>query len=357
MKKKKIQDEKPNEISNRWHNVYWFSRMLINTDKYGAIGQDDVILSVLAKELQLVAKESKGKNILNQQKQKLRFMIEDRFKKATKRIIRVKKLLADLDEAIQTDDDMDVFIFTCENVLQPLHQAITNLPNDDKSYTLEYAKSHLDKHGEQGLAELINLWDDLGVQGCLEEERKTVIENFAFLRDLLTKDESLSDDDRDIVLTAFIQEFERRAAQKRKTRAGGSLEDVTSYILRYFHIKCAKAPEHFQADLEVDNWVKTKDGWYIGISCKRTIRERWKNVSSSTEVFSRFKVKYIFHIVTFDADLSDDKLTLLGEQRQIFYLPDSSEQLKHASEHVGLKDYVRPISQLIRDIKKELKSA
>jgi len=78
------------------------------------------------------------------------------------------------------------------------------------------------------------------------------------------------------------------------------------------------APSHFQADLEVDNWVKTKDGWLIGISCKRTIRERWKNVSNSIEVYN-------------------------------------SRRLKHASQHVGLKNYVRPISQLINDIRKDIK--
>jgi len=36
-------------------------------------------------------------------------------------------------------------------------------------------------------------------------------------------------------------------------------------------------------------------------------------------------------------------------------LPDNSRRLKHASQHVGLKNYVRPISQLINDIRKELK--
>lgn len=133
------------------------------------------------------------------------------------------------------------------------------------------------------------------------------------------------------------------------------MEDVTDFILGYYNIKRAEAPSHFQADLEIDNWVKAKDGWFIGISCKRTIRERWENVSSSIEVYNRFKVKYIFHVVTYDEDLSDDKLTLLGEQRQIFYLPDNSRRLKYASGHIGLKNYVRPISQLINDIRKKIK--
>ena len=343
------------DIQNRWHNVYWFSRMLINNDKYIAVGKEPKLLSTLASSLRLVAKESKGKDTLSLQKQTLRNIIEERYKKTASRDNRVQRMLSELDEEINTLDDMEVFILTCENIMLPLQQAISNIPSDDREFTLNIAKSYLDIQGEEGLATVITLWDDLGVKGCLTAERTEIVRAFTTLRVLLTKDKSITEEDRDIVLTAFTQEFERRAAQKRKKRAGGSLEAVTDFILGYYKIKRAEAPSHFQADLEVDNWVKAKDGWLIGISCKRTIRERWKNVSSSTEVYNRFKVKYIFHVVTFDEDLSDDKLTLLGEQRQIFYLPDNSRRLKYASEHVGLKNYVRPISQLINDLRKELK--
>ncbi len=343
------------EIQNKWHNAYWFSRMLINNDKYIAVGKEPKLLSTIASSLRLIAKESKGKNTLSLQKQTLRNIIEDRYKKTTSRDNRVHKMLSELDEEITTLGDMEVFILTCENIMLPLHQAIANIPNDDREFTLNIAKAYLDIQGEEGLATVISLWDDLGVKGCLTAERTEIVRAFTTLRVLLNKDKSISEEERDIVLTAFTQEFERRAGQKRKKRAGGSLEDVTDFILGYYKIKRAEAPSHFQADLEVDNWVKTKDGWLIGISCKRTIRERWKNVSSSIEVYSRFKVKYIFHVVTFDEDLSDDKLTLLGEQRQIFYLPDNSRRLKYASEHVGLKNYVRPISQLINDLKKHMK--
>ncbi len=329
--------------------------MLINNDKYVAIGKEPRLLSSLTGSLRVIAKESKGNDILRLQKQTLRNIIEERFKNTSSKDIRVQRMLAELDEEIKTVSDMEVFILTCENIMLPLHQAITNIPNNDKEFTLSIAKSYLDIQGEQGLATVISLWDDLGVKCCLTIERTEIVRAFTMLRVLLTKDKTITEDDRDIVLTAFTQEFERRAAQKRKKRAGGSLEQVIDFILGYYNIKRAEAPSHFQADLEVDNWVKGKDGWLIGISCKRTIRERWKNVSSSTEVYNRFKVKHIFHVVTFDEDLSDDKLTLLGEQRQIFYLPDNSRRLKYASTHIGLKNYVRPISQLINDIRKHIK--
>jgi hypothetical protein len=170
-----------------------------------------------------------------------------------------------LDEEIQTPEDMEVFIMTCENIMLPLHQAITNIPSNDKDFTLSIAKSYLDIQGEEGLATVISLWDDLGIKGCLTAERTEIVRAFTTLRILLSKDQSITQEEQDIVLTAFTQEFERRAAQKRKKRAGSSLEDVTDFILGYYNIKRANAPIHFQADIEVDNWVKTKDGWLIGI--------------------------------------------------------------------------------------------
>lgn len=102
--------------------------------------------------------------------------------------------------------------------------------------------------------------------------------------------------------------------------------------------------------------VKTRDGWLIGISCKRTLRERWKQVSSAeATILSKYKIKQIFHIITYDEDLSDDKLTTLGAHRHVFYLPDNSRRLKYAQNHVGLKEYVKPISELINDLKFQVK--
>ncbi|GBU27647.1 hypothetical protein R84B8_01182 [Treponema sp. R8-4-B8] len=330
-----------------WYSAYWFSRMLINGDKYVAIGKEPKLLTLISSSLNLVANENKGKTYLSLQKQVLRNIIEERYSKSKTKNPNVQLLLADLEKEIITQEIMDVFILTCDHILVPLQQAIANIPSDDREFTLNIAKAYLDDKGKEGLIDVISLWDDLGVKGCLNAERTEIIRAFATLRVLLTN-KNIPENEKDIVLTAFTQEFERRAAQKRKSRAGGSLEDVTNFIFDYFNIKCAEKPEHFQTDIEVDNWIKTKDGWLIGISCKRTIRERWKQVSSAdASILSKYKISYIYHIVTYDDDLSDDKLTLLGSQRHIFFLPDNSRRLQYASNHIGLKDYVKPISSII----------
>jgi len=347
------------QVEKRWENVYWFSRMLINNDKYGGVGKENDLLTRIASSLRLV-KEDNDKldpsETLALQKQSLKNILIDRVKNAPARQQRIVKLIEDLDNQITSQEDMGVFLLTCENIMLPINNAIENIPSDDKEFTLSIAKAYLDVKGKEGLATVINLWDDLGVRGSLTAERTEIVKAYATLRVLLDKKNNLKEDDKDIIKTAFVQEFERRAGQKRKGRAGGSLEDVTSFILEFFGIKPASAPDHFQADIEVDNWVKTKDNWLIGISCKRTLRERWKQVSSAdSSILSKFKIKQLFHVVTYDEDLSDDKLALLGGQRHIFYLPDSSRRLDYARNHVGLKEYVRPISEFVDDLKKEIK--
>ena len=68
---------------------------------------------------------------------------------------------------------------------------------------------------------------------------------------------------------------------------------------------------------------------------------------------SKFKIRQIWHLITYDEDLSDDKLTLLGNLGHVFYLRDDSRKLEHAKIHVGMKDYVRPMSKFVVDLKKE----
>lgn len=65
--------------------------MLINNDKYIAVGKEPKLLSTLTSSLRLVAKESKGKDALNLQKQTLRNIVEERYKKQLQEITEFKE--------------------------------------------------------------------------------------------------------------------------------------------------------------------------------------------------------------------------------------------------------------------------
>jgi len=341
-------------VNNPWHNVYWFARMLVNSDQYGGIGTNDQRMIDLASSIQTAFDHSRNSE---QQVEILKGVIESRIlsatREGTKKRIQVETLVANVLERIETISDVEAFSFACLNVMVPINKALAGIPNNDKEFAEDIARSFLDRENENGLMTVINLWDKLGIEGSLNAERTQIVGIFGDLRRKLSQYTDV-EAESDMILTAFVQEFERRVGQKRKSRGGRSLEDVTSFILDYFGIPTTHAPDHFQADIEVDKWVKTSDNWHIGISCKRTLRERWKQVSSAdTSAMGRYKIKELWHVVTHANTLSDDMLALLGGNRHIFYLPDNSSAYLTASKHPVLRNYVRPLTHFVKDLRAE----
>lgn len=340
-----------------WRNAYWFARMLLNTDQYGAIGKKEDFITALAGKLESVLDCSalSDDEKLAVCRDALRKEIRNSARAGTKASLAAEDLAIALDHEIKSLDDISVFVITVRYVVLPTNAALRRVPSDDAAFCRETAESILDTLGKTQVGKAISVWDTLGVRGCLDAERTEILHEFTKLRcnlDALTV--KRSDVEDNAILTAFVQEFERRAGQKRKSRAGNSLEDVATFLFHYYHFDSHPKPDHFQTDIEVDKWFRCTDGWSIGISCKRTLRERWKQVSSAdSNVLSKHRIKQIWHLITYDRDLSDDKITMLGQQRQIFYLSDTSERYKTASQHMGMRDYVRPLSQLIDDIAKE----
>lgn len=342
---------------NPFRNVYWFSRYLLNTDQFGALGKlkENQLLELVT----LLENLSAQKNFSAEEKflllkNTLLAEIKNMSKPGTKTRILSNNLVQQLDKDINVVEDVIIFCIAVKYVVAPINRAMALVPSDDKKFCETAAKSILDTFGEEKIDSLIATWDNLGVKGCLDAERALVVEEFMRLIENLSSLKIIhSTFDDNLILTAFIQEFERRLGQKRKSRGGTSLETVTDFIFSYYGFKSTSKPNHFDQDIEVDKWFKCKDGWIVGISCKRTLRERWKQLSQADRgTLSHFKIRELWHLITFDKDLSDDKIVRLGEQGQIFYLPDTSETYKKCSEHPGMKNYVRPLNNFVDDIRK-----
>ncbi|MBR6546014.1 MAG: hypothetical protein IKT72_03685, partial [Clostridia bacterium] len=342
-----------------WKNTYWFARMLLNSDQYGSLGKKDSLLTSLVLDVERIIEQPQ---LSEDDRYKIcaniiRNKIVTSAKEGSKSALLYNNFVADLFEELHTLTDIIVFITTIKYIVQPTNHALNNVPNDDITFSRQTAKDILDTFGKEHVGKIISVWDTLGVRGCLDVERRELVCAFTKLRSNLQSIGVLRSELEDnVILTAFVQEFERRAGQKRKSRAGNSLEDISTFIFRYYGFKSHERPEHFQTDIEIDKWFRCKDGWSIGISCKRTLRERWKQVSSADEnALSQHKIKEIWHLITYDRDLSDDKITMLGRQRQVFYLDADSPTYKRAKKHIGMCKYVRPLNQLIDDIAREQK--
>ena len=332
-----------------WRNAYWFARMLLNGDKYGGVGtkKERQLLELVVRLETILAQDSLSpQEKIDICKTALAKALSELFSPTTKGHLPSLLLAEDVNAEFKSIEDIVVFIVSVKYIVAPMNAAMAAVPSNDMEFCHETAISMLDTLGETGVGKVVSTWDNLGVKGCLDVERSLVVSEFTKLRNILKSTAvTRNENEENMVLTAFVQEFERRLGQKRKSRAGNSLEDVSTFLFDYYNFSSHPTPDHFQTDIEVDKWFKCKGGWTIGISCKRTLRERWKQVSSAdSHTLSRYKIKEIWHLTTFDKDLSDDKITMLGQQRQIFYLDESTERFKSASAHVGMKDYVRPLT-------------
>jgi hypothetical protein len=215
-------------LENPWRNTYWFARILINGDKYGAVGKEIKLLTEICLGLRKIIEDKAQADTVrvNLSKRVIKELFDKRFVRQTAKTERINLFYNDLLKKLNTMADITVFTVTAENILIPINQALESIPNNDREFTMVTAKAYLDELGNTALA---------------------------------------------------------------------------------------------------------------------------------TEILSKYRIKQIWHLVTYDEDLSDDKLALLGGLRHVFYLRDDSRRLAYFKQHIGLKEYVRPISQFIADLEAEQK--
>ena len=271
---------------------------------------------------------------------------------------KVEKLIEYLDPLIDTCEDLEVLKFTVDYIIIPANVLLERVPTDDKEVTECMIRGYLAEEGEVGLENVILMWDQTDQQWYIETERVVVVAGFRLLRetlDDLLRANKFTQMDADQTLTAFVQEFERRLVRGvRPGRAGRSLEDVTGVILDHFGIKdFVDAPEHIKTVFEVDKVIPLPDGWRIGVSCKRTLRERWKQSASLNEQrLDAEKIRNTLHVITYTSDLTVPKIKAIGESRGIVYIPDDDHFLRNHGSDPEVSGYIRPMTAFISDLRK-----
>ncbi len=342
-----------------WEKAYWYLRLLVNSDRYGALAKDKRRIDLIQQNLLGGYWKAKLQNETEKDSVKiLRSLMEqtllDGLKKESTKYVLYVDLLDELDAYLVAPIDFFILGISIKEVLIPTNKAIADVPTKEATeFAKKYAVALMDTKKEAALSNIVREWDVLTEDLSLNKERDLMTTLFGEVRSkVLTRmseyKEKLSERDLDVILTAVCQEFERRTGQKRKQRAGKDLESGIDFILNYFGLETAGGPEHFSSGLEVDNWLKDKNGWYVGISLKRTLRERWKQ-TYTTEIglYDRFKIKNIIHVLNNDRDLSDSKIAEMGSYRHLFFLADKSTVLSEYQNHPAVGKYIFPMTSLI----------
>lgn len=146
----------------------------------------------------------------------------------------------------------------------------------------------------------------------------------------------------------LIQRIEFRAGQKRKARGGGTFELVFEYLLKELGIPCEKPKGKARKtlkriDLVIPNQktALTHPDKAFFLSCKRTLRERWK------QTIPERKPSWRVFLTTVDESLPEDKAIEIDELGMIIFVRD---ELKN-KPHLINKTWVRKLSNLIKNLK------
>jgi AcrR family transcriptional regulator len=146
----------------------------------------------------------------------------------------------------------------------------------------------------------------------------------------------------------IVQRMEFDSSQTRKARGGKTFEHIVEYLLRRIDVPCQKPSREARkilkrVDLVVpdqETAIKRPDNAFF-LSCKRTLRERWK------QAIPERKPSWRVFLLAIDENLPEDKATEIDVLGMIVYVRD---ELKDKS-YLQKKEWVRRLSELPKDIR------
>ncbi|MCI0531789.1 MAG: hypothetical protein L0Y74_07580 [candidate division Zixibacteria bacterium] len=146
----------------------------------------------------------------------------------------------------------------------------------------------------------------------------------------------------------LAQRLEFEAGQMRKSRGGHTFEEIVGFLLKRIGVPNEKPKDKNAIKLKnIDRVIpnpevalQTPDK-ALFLSCKRTLRERWKQAASERNPTWR-----VF-VITIDITLPESKADEANRLGMIVYVRDELKELKHLKK----KTWVRKLTDFPKDLK------
>lgn len=232
------------------------------------------------------------------------------------------------------------------------NEAIKAIPSGEiMTEAKDLAKIQLQTLGDAAIPAIFSNWDSITYHACIAKENDLAVNLDHHLMNKLGRlSTGLDLDIKTSMRVACLQEFERRAGQKRKGRAGEDLQQAVQTIFEHIGLNFEPNPTLVTGTLEADLIVNGNSGWKVVVSCKRTGRERVKQVSVDQSELLKNRITKVIWFFT-DFDQTNNRVTDLGVRGSIFYLPDESPDFQRLRSNPATAQYVRPLSGIRESIR------
>ncbi|SNZ12798.1 hypothetical protein SAMN06269185_1930 [Natronoarchaeum philippinense] len=335
--------------------VYWFARDLV-ASSYGSYATKETeTLKQLSSQLERSVSDDHTGNdrSLEEQKQLIRESITGSVNRIyrddiSKRYRQTEDLVERILRRVAEQDDIREFRIAIDAVVRT-SEILDTTPSFGESEIVEIVDQTLQT--ENGSLDPSKAYDALfnvdfeGEAYQLGAQREPLIEYVHERMNELERESHIGAQEVARILSGIVQEYERRAGQSRASTAGNVLETGLQHIFNQFDIPATNDQAHF-GDLEVDNKVAGPEG-AIGFSCKRTLRERFRqSLSREAEI----GVDEIWFVSLLMADVSREKVEDISNDGGRIYVPRDSFVWNRYSDIDDLSYTLRPADQFLEDI-------
>lgn len=335
--------------------VYWFARDLV-ASSYGSYAtKETTSLKQLSSRL---GKALEGDGLLNKtgletQKQQIEDAITGSVNKTyggdiSKRYRQTEDLVERILRRIDEEDDVREFRIAIDAVVRT-SEILDTAPSFGKLEIIEIVdETLLTDSGSLDPARAYDALFNVDFEGeayQLGAQREPLIDYVYEMMNELRSDPHIEKREVARIISGIVQEYERRAGQSRASTAGNVLETGLQHIFNQFGIPATGDPAHF-GDLEIDNMVDGPAG-SIGFSCKRTLRERFRqSLSREAEI----GVDEVWFVSLLMADVSREKLQDISNDGSRIYVPRDSFVWNRYKEDDDLSYTLRPADEFIADV-------
>jgi hypothetical protein len=247
---------------------------------------------------------------------------------------------------VRSNAGLEILIAVVSELMPAINDAMDKVPTDQaQNIARQQALKVLAVKGDAYLETLINSWDDFTLQTCLSQENDLAGSLVTEVDKIFVKNSTLLNSiSRVDLVSAALQEFERRAGQKRKSRSGDDLQNAVVTIFDHLKIKHDPVPQLISGVIEADLLIKHGNHNTL-ISCKRTGRERVKQATTSMAELQQLRIRKMVWFFT-HFDQSPARVEDMGVRGNIFYLPDSSPDYINLTKDKNCAKFVLPISDI-----------
>lgn len=234
---------------------------------------------------------------------------------------------------------------------QILKEAIESIKKTSPQIlTSRYIKAHFSECVTTLEPKAFEVYLDYEEKAFLSTIDVWVSQNERIIRGISEKGLPSSDFAKEVIKLFYplVQRLEFESGQTRKARGGRTFELVIEYLLTRIGVSCQR-PEGKQprtilkrVDLVIPDQttaIERPDKAFF-LSCKRTLRERWK------QTIPERKPSWRVFLLTQDEDLPEDKAKEIDQLGMIVYVRD---ELKN-EDYLAQKPWVRRLSDLPKDL-------